>query len=92
MELHGISFILHAITLCRQPEFGGWAFNLRRGKPCAEKWQLIPEEVDILISHGPPLGHGDQTFTGMQVGCADLIKEVRKKKPLVHVFGHVHEG
>ena len=43
------------ICLHRQPEFGGWAFNLQRGKPCHEKWVKIPEGVDILITHGPPL-------------------------------------
>lgn len=40
----------------RQPWFYGWGFNLRRGQALLEKWNLIPEGVDILITHGPPLG------------------------------------
>ena len=40
----------------RQPEFGDWAFNLPRGEKCLEKWDLIPEGVDVLITHGPPIG------------------------------------
>lgn len=43
----------------RQPEFGGWAFNLPRGTPCLEKWNNIPDDTDILITHGPALGRFD---------------------------------
>jgi len=40
----------------RQPWFYGWGFNLLRGQALLEKWNLIPEGVDVLITHGPPLG------------------------------------
>lgn len=40
----------------RQPWFYGWGFNLPRGQALLEKWNLIPEGVDILVTHGPPLG------------------------------------
>lgn len=40
----------------RQPVFCDWGFNLERGKPCLDKWNLIPCDTDILITHGPPLG------------------------------------
>lgn len=36
-----------------QPWFGDWAFNLRRGPDIAEKWALIPDDVDVLVTHGP---------------------------------------
>lgn len=39
-----------------QPWFGGWAFNLERGETILEKWNLIPNDADIVMSHGPPLG------------------------------------
>ncbi|XP_068958935.1 metallophosphoesterase domain-containing protein 1 [Petaurus breviceps papuanus] len=39
-----------------QPWFYGWGFNLPRGQALLEKWNLIPEGIDILITHGPPLG------------------------------------
>lgn len=42
-----------------QPEFCRWAFNLPRGKECLEKWDLIPQDCDVLITHTPPVGHGD---------------------------------
>lgn len=44
-----------------QPEFGwDWAFNLPRGDKLAQKWAEIPEDTDVLITHGPPYGIGDE--------------------------------
>ena len=39
-----------------QPWFGGWAFNLERGPDIAAKWALIPDDTDVLLTHGPPAG------------------------------------
>jgi Icc-related predicted phosphoesterase len=75
-----------------QPWFCDWAFNLQRGPEIRAKWDLIPENTDILITHGPPFSHADQTSGGEQVGCKDLLEVVEKIKPKLHVFGHIHEG
>lgn len=76
-----------------QPEFGGWAFNLDRGAKCLSKWDLIPEDTDILITHTPPLGHGDLACSGVRAGCVELLTTVQQRvKPKYHVFGHIHEG
>ena len=74
-----------------QPWFYDWAFNLARGTEIRAKWDLIPVETDVLITHGPPLGQGDRTFNGREVGCADLLERVREIQPQVHCFGHIHE-
>ncbi|KAF4028138.1 Calcineurin-like phosphoesterase [Phytophthora infestans] len=75
-----------------QPEFCNWAFNLPRGGALLKKWRYIPTDTDVLITHTPPMGHGD--LVGYQrVGCADLLREVESRvRPKLHVFGHVHEG
>jgi Icc-related predicted phosphoesterase len=75
-----------------QPWFYDWAFNLHRGPEIRAKWELIPKETDILITHGPPYGHGDQTFRGELVGCRDLLEVVELIRPRFHIFGHIHEG
>ena len=74
-----------------QPEFGGWAFNLPRGAPLAERWALIPEGLDVLITHSPPLGYGDTVHDDEHVGCADLLRRIREVKPRLHLFGHIHQ-
>ncbi|MDX2090328.1 MAG: metallophosphatase domain-containing protein [Kofleriaceae bacterium] len=74
-----------------QPEFNNWAFNLPRGEALAAVWRKIPRGVDILITHGPPEGMGDQLWDGARVGCADLRQRVAELLPQVHMFGHIHE-
>jgi Icc-related predicted phosphoesterase len=74
-----------------QPEFFDWAFNLPRGTLLKEKWDKIPTNTDVLITHGPPRGHGDRTSDGRHEGCDDLLDAIRRIKPRLHVFGHIHE-
>lgn len=76
-----------------QPEFCDWGFNLPRGEACLEKWNLIPDTTDILITHGPPVGHGDYCFDGQRAGCVELLTTIQQRvKPKYHLFGHIHEG
>lgn len=74
-----------------QPWFHDWAFNLRRGPDLDEKWRLIPEGVDVLVTHGPPHGYGDVVYRGERVGCEDLTRHLDRVKPRLHLFGHIHE-
>ena len=54
---------------------------------------MIPDDTDILITHGPPLGYGDKCCSGQRAGCAELLSTVQLRvKPKLHVFGHIHEG
>lgn len=75
-----------------QPWFYDWAFNLPRGAAIREKWDLIPPGTDVLITHGPPAGILDRCADGAEVGCADLLDAVRRLRPRLHVFGHIHEA
>ncbi len=76
-----------------QPWFHDWAFNLERGDEMKEKWDKIPDDTDILITHGPPLGCGDKLKrNGELIGCWDLAEAIKRVKPLVHCCGHIHEG
>jgi Icc-related predicted phosphoesterase len=77
-----------------QPEFCDWAFNLPRGKPLVDVWEKIPDDTDILVTHGPPVGPLDGTGRGVdRVGDADLAARVKQLNRLkLHVFGHIHEG
>jgi Icc-related predicted phosphoesterase len=74
-----------------QPEYNDWAFNLPRGPSLAAKWAQIPEGVDVLITHGPPLGFGDRGPIDGRNGCEDLLRRVRQVQPKVHLFGHIHQ-
>lgn len=79
------------------PTFCDWHFMKDRGKDIKEKWDLIPEDTDILITHGPPYGIFDKTSESIwgaseNVGCVDLRNKVLSLPKLkLHVFGHIHK-
>ena len=75
-----------------QPEFFNWAFNLpRNGEVMKAKWDDIPDDTDILITHGPPFGYLDiPGGQNVRVGCEMLRHRVDEIKPKIHVFGHIH--
>ena len=75
------------------PEFHNWAFNYYPDEAEA-LWKDIPESLDILITHGPPLGIGDEVLRqpGLHTGCPTLMKTIQEKRPRYHLFGHIHEG
>jgi predicted phosphodiesterase len=79
-----------------QPNFYDWAFNLpRMGDEIKSKWNMIPDDVDVLITHGPPNEIRDFVSNwrqgDMNVGCELLRYELDNRiKPSLHVFGHIH--
>ena len=79
-----------------QPEFYSWAFNLPKGGPgLMSKWEAIPVDTDILITHGPPQDHLDVSgppYNEPHLGCALLREKVDEQPPKIHVFGHIHGG
>ena len=75
------------------PFFQNWAFNRRRGNQIRRHWELIPDDVDVLITHGPVYGIHDQVENEKEhLGCRDLLDEMLRVKPKVHVCGHIHSG
>jgi hypothetical protein len=78
------------------PTCGG-VFTKRRGEPLQAVWAQVPADVDVLLTHGPPLGHGDvvrgRGRCVQHVGCVDLLAAVvTRVRPRYHIFGHIHEG
>ena len=54
------------------------AFNRDRDSPqLDELWQEIPAGLDLLLTHGPPMGVLDQTFFGKHVGCEKLYNRLK---------------
>ena len=65
------------------------AFQYERGR---DAWsETVPEDTDILITHTPPKYHRDLSLPS-GLGCEHLAAELKRVKPTLHVFGHVHWG
>lgn len=76
-----------------QPTYFNWAFNLNRGTAIAAKWQLIPEDVNVLITHGPAWEILDKNKNGDSCGCKDLLDRLAYLEHLkLFVSGHLHES
>ena len=96
VEIDGIYIYGSPMT----PRFHDWAFNADRGEKIKKYWDGIPEETDVLITHGPPMGTLDISLFNQKtmvldgsinhVGCEDLKNRIDEIKPKVHIFGHIH--
>lgn len=83
-----------------QPWYYGWAFQPpMSGKDgvmesfLKEKFDLIPKNTNILISHGPPAGILDDADDAYKLGSPELLEAINNLPDLkVHIFGHIHES
>ena len=71
------------------PELDGWAYYLSHDDR-KKKWELIPPNTDILITHTPPRGILDKPRSGQSVGCTHLREKTETLSPKIHCFGHIH--
>jgi len=79
--------------------FMNWAFNADPGEEILKHWNLIPNDTDVLVTHGPPFGYLDKSnnwnvSTGKKfddcLGDRDLRDALYRVMPELHVFGHIH--
>jgi len=78
------------------PPFFDWAFMLPEPE-LAARWELVPAECDVLLTHGPPHRLGDRV--GRAYGRdphqgSTSLRAVVDRHPALRllVFGHIHEG
>jgi Icc-related predicted phosphoesterase len=72
------------------PLYGG-AFGRSSAEDRRQLYAQIPEDTDILVTHGPPFGILDSApHSGLHSGCRELLDAVTRVRPKLHVFGHVH--
>ena len=71
--------------------FNNWAF-MQYEADLAKTYSFIPQDTDVLITHGPALGILDMTLEGKNVGSIALYNRIKELKKLkVHICGHIHE-
>lgn len=100
---YGITYLENASTTMEglkiwgspiTPSFGeGWAFNRKRDK-LHDLWTSIPDDTNIVVTHGPAKGVLDLSFDKQGVlercGCAALKKRILNLEPKLFLFGHIH--
>lgn len=77
------------------PEFFGWAF-MEVDSDLHLRYDNIPEDTDVLISHGPPYGFGDVAtdFGSIEHVGSYALSSALSKRPNIKLnfFGHIHGG
>jgi len=69
----------------------GGAFGMSSSVDRKKLYSQIPDDVDILITHGPPRGILDCSPGAVDhAGCPELSNVVTRLGPKLHIFGHIH--
>ena len=85
------------VNLLKQPEkllnlknFDNQYF-FRDDEGMKQAWNNVPQDVDILVTHTPPLGILDLNEFGSYRGCPALLERLSFFHKLkIHLFGHIH--
>ena len=73
------------------PKFMNWGF-MQDEETRERYWGNMIEGMDVLVTHGPPMGIMGKIEDGTEIGCEYLKKFVDRVKPKYHFFGHNHAG
>ncbi|KAE8451114.1 hypothetical protein EG329_004786 [Mollisiaceae sp. DMI_Dod_QoI] len=49
-------------------------------------------EVDVVMTHGPAKYRLDLSSSSESLGCPHLFRAMRRTRPKLHVFGHIHKA
>jgi predicted MPP superfamily phosphohydrolase len=100
----GAYFTIYASSFT--PKYGASAFQYPTGEDrfnpaeYSHSWaqnvgteaSTIRENVDIVMTHGPPKYILDSASDGRSAGCDHLRRAIERVRPKLHCFGHVHRG
>lgn len=71
--------------------FYDWAF-MKDPHEMAAVWARIPDDTEVLITHGPPHMILDYVDRGENTGCPALAERIKSLAKLrLHIFGHIHD-
>jgi hypothetical protein len=71
--------------------YGDWAF-MESDDALEARFAGIPDGLDVLMVHGPPLGVLDHARRGVDTGSLALRRAVLRARPRLGIFGHIHEA
>ena len=82
------------------PWFYDWAFNYpRTGDRVQRMWDAVPEDVNVLVTHGPPahttlgITNGYMDQPPEDAGCIVQFNRILQLPKLQATFcGHIHHG
>ena len=108
LKIYGTPWVLGEEVFSSEtsPAHFRWAYSVTE-EELIQKYEQIPDDVDILVTHMPPFGIGDgrrnydkdyfdendkQVFGYDNVGSTSLRSRLQDAQPIIHCFGHIHSG
>jgi len=89
------SIVIKGVKIWGSPysvEYNNWSF-MEYDSELAGLWNTIPDETDIVITHGPCKGILDKsTLDGRHCGSDSLRDKLKRIKPKIHICGHLHSA
>lgn len=88
ITLEGLRFWGTPVTA----QFCNWAFN-RTTSEIIKLFSYIPEDTDVLLTHGGPKGILQKLPGGLDVGMPELAERIKDLSNLkISAFGHIHHS
>ncbi|MDX2004531.1 MAG: metallophosphoesterase [Meiothermus sp.] len=88
----GVSFHGVALTTAYDMPELALTWDHMTVNPAAEQYAWDFEPVDVVVAHGPPLGHLDKMVTGKNVGSSCALEYIERCQPRLYLCGHIHEA
>eukprot|EP00808_Paulinella_micropora_P002229 g76233.t1 len=92
---HASHVLMHGLRIYGSPWYWGHSWDYRnRSKADPPAWfARVPANTDVLLTHGPARGMLDESdgIKGNHTGSVAWAKAISEAKPLLHLFGHIHE-
>ena len=95
IEIDGVKFFGTPHTV----NFGNWNW-MNSEDNLFEMWDnIVPKNIDVMLSHGPPFGHCDNcnqpvygNTADSKLGSKSLLAILLDKSPKYVFCGHIHTG
>ncbi|RAL11936.1 uncharacterized protein BO97DRAFT_319778, partial [Aspergillus homomorphus CBS 101889] len=98
LNIYASPYTPSSSSLLGDNETSGWGFQYPRHtntrNPASHDFNITSTDnnIDVVITHGPPRGIFDYTLARERAGCAALFQAIAQTRPRMHCFGHIHEG
>lgn len=92
LESNGIEYLENSSVEYRGVKFYGSPYsNTFDDYVFNEGFGDIPDDADVIITHGPPKGVLDYLEDYGNIGSEELKKVLEDREFEAHIFGHVHQ-
>ncbi len=89
-NFYGTAWSRYISSMCTPDN---WAYGYLEESEVKNKWDNIPANTDVLVTHSPAFGILDKVQGhSVSLGSEGLRDRILQINPKIHVCGHIHSG